>query len=481
MLSDGVGKMLLYTPNGDPMPGFDKVIFAKKAAEKRASVGDLCDAGFVCVFDKYGLKTYKENSVHIEGESFTSDERDKKNRLYPLSLYRKIKEKTFSSSIVAALAVLSQTELKPSLSSSRVREEIKEILPELVCDGPTLPSALLARTIKDGLSVLDRYHSKFGDVGIKYIKRAMPSLKIPAHYRCEFCIEGKIHKFGHKACPPGSRTEFLPGVCIHTDHSGPYAKSLGGSRYSQLYMDRGSGYLWGVRMAKKTGHYTETPKILLDAAAISGRKAQFFHTDGDGVFSGKENSDLLVQEKVRHELSAPYDSNTNAFIERARRTVFEGVCTALLRSGAPARFWGEAEQHKIFTINVLPTIPDPEGKSEIFISRKNLLEGNRRPFNLEHLMAFGTATTCYVPVQRRQGGKQPAQSRSFKGAILGYVENMPAYRIWNFETHEARSVSFNFTICHEGYYPFRDQKLASGSDFGSGLFFTNNRRGSVFN
>ena len=73
-------------------------------------------------------------------------------------------------------------------------------------------------------------------------------------------------------------------------------------------------------------------------------------------------------------------------------------------------------------------------------------------------MAFGTATTCYVPVQRRQGGKQPAQRRSFKGAILGYVENMPAYRIWNFETQEARSVSFNFTICHEGYYPFRDQK-----------------------
>ena len=459
MVSDGVGKMLLYTPGGDSMPGFDKVIFAKGASEKLASVGDLCDAGFVCVFDKHGLKTYKESNIKIEGKYFTSDERDKKNRLFPLSLYRNAKEKN-NSSIIAALSVLDSVALVPSLSFPQSKEETNKMeeLPKFVADGLTLPTTMLAKTyIKDGLSVLDRYHAKFGDVGIKYIKRAMPTLKIPSHYRCEFCIEGKIHKFGHKACPPGTRTEYLPGVCIHTDHSGPYAKSLGGARYSQLFMDRGSGYLWGVRMAKKTGHYTETPKILLDASAISGRRVQFFHTDGDGVFSGKENADLLAGEKVRHEKSAPYDSNTNAFIERARRTIFEGVCTALLRAGAPARFWGEAEQHKIFTINVLPTVPDPESK-EIFISRRNLLEGNRRPFNLDHLMAFGTAVTCYVPMERRQGGKQPAQRRSFKGAILGYVENMPAYRIWDFDANEIRSVSYNFTICHEGYYPFRDKK-----------------------
>lgn len=39
--------MILYTPSGAPVPGFDRVIFAKEAAEKLASVGDLCDAG-VC-------------------------------------------------------------------------------------------------------------------------------------------------------------------------------------------------------------------------------------------------------------------------------------------------------------------------------------------------------------------------------------------------------------------------------------------------
>ena len=166
---------------------------------------------------------------------------------------------------------------------------------------------------------------------------------------------------------------------------------------------------------------------------------------------------MLEAHSIRHEFSAPYDSNTNSFIERARRTIFEGVATALLRSGAPARFWGEAEAHKIFTINVLPTVEDPDKKGT-YISRKNLLEGSRRCFDLERLMAFGTAATCYIPVQRREGGKEPGQRRAFNGVVMGYADNMPAYRIWDLTDRKIRLVSFNFTICHEGYYPFLDKK-----------------------
>src|SRR6478672_4032978 len=70
-------------------------------------------------------------------------------------------------------------------------------------------------------------------------------------------------------------------------------------------------------------------------------------------------------------------------------------------------------------------------------------------------MAFGTAVTCYVPKERRKGGKEPAQRRSFKG---GYAENMPAYRVYDLEAGVIKSVSYNFTICHEGYYPFRDRR-----------------------
>ena len=459
MKSEGVGKMLLYNASGAPMPGFDRVVFAPQAAEKLCSVGDLCDAGMVCVFTHEGLKTYMANEVKIDGKEFTHDARDKRTRLYPLSLYRKVGEKDVSHQI-SAIAHLSVTDASIPASSISDKLDYKcewENLPEIIEAGDELPAALLAKTyVKNDLSQIDRYHAKFGDVGIKYMKRAMPSLKIPSQYRCEHCIDGKIHKFGHRACAPGTRTEYSPGVCIHSDHSGPYAKSIGGARYSQLYLDRGSGYLWAARMKKKTGHYDETPKVLLDSAALSGRRVQIFHTDGDGVFSSKETASMMAEEKIRHEYSAPYDSNTNPFVERARRTIFEGVCTALLRAGAPASFWGEAECHKIFTMNVLPTEKDPTDEKK-FVSRKNLLEGNRRPFNLERLMAFGTAVTCYIPKEKRKGGKEPAQRRSFRGVLMGYAENMPAYRVWDISARKLTQVSFNFTICHEGFYPFRDR------------------------
>ena len=133
--------------------------------------------------------------------------------------------------------------------------------------------------------------------------------------------------------------------------------------------------------------YRDLPQVLLDARALSGRPVQILQSDGDGVFTGNTLKEILVSEKVRHEFSAPYDSDTNAFIERARRTVFEGVATSLVRSGAPANFWGEAEAHKIYTLNVLPTQADPD-KPGSYCSRKNLLEANRKPFNLETAYAL---------------------------------------------------------------------------------------------
>lgn len=261
----------------------------------------------IFVFDDKKLDVYLKDEFKVSGKIFTSDERDPRSRLYPITLHRNVEQKT------------SLNYFKPAFAN--------DDLPSYVEDGP-LPAAMLAKSYKrPDLSELDRYHAKFGDVGIKYMKRCMPHLKIPKQYRCDICIDGKIHKFGHKACAEGVRKTYLPGVCIHTDHSGPYAKSLSGARYSQLYLDRGSGYLWACRQKKKTGHYESTPKIFIDSWGLSGRKVQIFQSDGDGVFVSSETREILENEKVRHEWSAPYDSDTNAFIERARRTIFEGVCT----------------------------------------------------------------------------------------------------------------------------------------------------------
>jgi hypothetical protein len=81
-------------------------------------------------------------------------------------------------------------------------------------------------------------------------------------------------------------------------------------------------------------------------------------------------------------------------------------------------------------MNILPTQPDPE-KEGSFCSRKNLIQGNRHKPDLNKLMAFGTAATCYIPPAQRIGGKEPGQRKSFHGVIVGYEDKMPAYRVWD--------------------------------------------------
>jgi hypothetical protein len=259
--SDGVGKLKLYSHGLHPMGGFENVVFCKSVTEKLASVGELCDAGMVCVFDKHSLKTYREDRVEIKGVATTNDKRDPTTKLYPLTLLRKKGETVYNTTTNLATICV-----QPARAQAVYVQPNWGELPESIDGGVgSLPQALLAKVyVKPGLDEVDRYHAKFGDIGVRYLKRCLPNLKIPTQYRCEVCIDGKIHKFGHKACAEGMRTQYLPGVCIHTDHSGPYARSLSGARYSQLYLDRGSGYLWGVRQ-KKTGHYDSTPQIFTDA------------------------------------------------------------------------------------------------------------------------------------------------------------------------------------------------------------------------
>ena len=96
--------------------------------------------------------------------------------------------------------------------------------------------------------------------------------------------------------------------------------------------------------------------------------------------------------------------------------------------------FGERPRSTI-TINVLPAFHDPTTPG-VYLSRKNLLEGNNRKFNLERLMAFGTAATCFIPVEMRHGGKHPGQRRFFRGVILGYEDHMRC--VWDIQDRVIR-------------------------------------------
>ena len=305
---------------------------------------------------------------------------------------------------------------------------------------------------------------RLGHINLKRMKKIeIPGVKFSAkNFRCDACLHGKVHSFAH----PHTRLDdpsYEAGECLHTDHRGPYARSLRGARYTQLFLDMKSRYKWTIQMSSRESTYCATEKVISDCTARSGRHVRYIKTDEDGVFTAHEFTEICLKEKIVHEFSAPYDHNTNPFIEREQRTILEGVATAMYQSGAPARFWGECEKHLVFTLNNIPSQEvERDGQVELW-SNREVLEGKRGRFRLSYLQAFGTACVCYIPRENRPGGKSPTQKKAYDGAIVGYTENMDAYRVWAFERQKIFNVSFGFVVVNEGFFPFRNKKTWDSS------------------
>ena len=109
----------------------------------------------------------------------------------------------------------------------------------------------------------------------------------------------------------------------------------------------------------------------------------------------------------------------------------------------------------MWVVRLQPSVEtvDEQG-NKVMKSPQQLLDPQVAPFNLEYLVAFGTQCTCYIPMQRREGGKQPGQQKAYRGMIIGYMRDMPAYKVYDFETRKKRESSVIMTFIHEGYFPY---------------------------
>src|SRR5690606_6441503 len=175
-----------------------------------------------------------------------------------------------------------------------------------------------------------------------------------------------------------------------------WARTHGGARYSQVFIDVTSRYIWTVRLKKKTESDEAIRTVLRDCRARSGRPVRFLRTDGDGIFGrSKSFQELQAELGFIHERPAPYDHKQSGLIDRECRTLLEAVSTYMWQSGAPPSFWGEAVRHYTFTRNNTPSQEVTQGTENKFLSSENVLQGLHRPFHLQHLVAFGTQCTCF--------------------------------------------------------------------------------------
>ena len=438
-----MGEVPMTNDQGTRMPGLKEVIFTPHLRENLMSVGKLTDEGYTVIFNACGVKIYKNRGLRVSGREVHYEARNS-HGLYPLTLTPTIDDTKnapprdvqarFTST---ARQILSNTRKE---RESRVTTDSKPsaTLPD-VAQIETLSS--LARVYpREDMSVLEKWHSRCAHASVKTLKELgiseLQGKRIPLKYRCDACIKGKIHRMSHKEMHDLAKPTYEPGQCLATDLMGPYANSIEGSKYAQLFKCPVSKYRWLCTLTSKDQTLRAIEVVLIDCKARSGNSLKFLKTDGDGIFRSTKFEELRTRYGFIHEWAAPHDHNSNTAIERDIRTVFEGAATALQASGASSRFWADAMHHFIFTRNVLPFPTKNEKGQKVNLSPQQRLNPQAAPFNLEYLVAFGTKCTCYVPETRRDTGKQPSQKKAFEGMIIGYVRDMPAYRVYDLESRK---------------------------------------------
>jgi hypothetical protein len=458
MGSTKTGRVALINKDGDAVGGFDNVLFVEGLTENLASVGRITDCNLTVIFTKSGSFIYKD--CRVLGDVLHAEPRDMKTGLYPLTLSLESSKGNATAysiiireswvAVAGAILAKSRRAKTTKRRSARLLRDQRDLLPELADIGVL---AELGRSHPNpDLKEVEIWHARCGHIGFKDLKRICDSVgvKISEKFKCKDCVGGKIHRQPHKFLHGMSKPEYKPGEFLFTDLMGPYAYSLGGNKYAQVFKDYGSNFRWVATLAKKTGSDWAIAEVLRDARARSGRMARFLQTDGDGIFTSASFEEMRRQFGFIHQMSAPGDHNTNPEIEREIRTLFEGTATALHASGAPPSFWGEALHHFVFTRNVVPVVNTETGLK----SAAQILDPSARPFDVHYLLPFGVATTCYLTAEKREGGKAPYQKRSFRGVCVGYAADMPAYKIFDLQKRKIRKISFGFTFTHEGFYPF---------------------------
>ena len=124
-------------------------------------------------------------------------------------------------------------------------------------------------------------------------------------------------------------------------------------------------------MGQKTGAYEALEKILTESKTLSGRSCKFVRTDGDGVFASSTFREIQEKFGFVHQKAAAYDHEQSCHIDRECRTLLEATATALVQSGAPPSFWGEAAAHYTFTRNNTPRHEVVIGGKSFFVPKSN--------------------------------------------------------------------------------------------------------------
>ena len=167
------------------------------------------------------------------------------------------------------------------------------------------------------------------------------------NFQCEICILGKQQNTRNRT--PDERAKACMEL-VHTDLVGPINPvAREGFRYAISFVDDYSSATFIYFLKKKSDSAKALLKFLADSRPYGPVKllrvdpnsspVQRVRSDNGGEFICKEFTDVLLQNKIKHERSAPYSPHQNGTVERGWRTLFDMARCLLLEGKLPRNLW----------------------------------------------------------------------------------------------------------------------------------------------
>lgn len=236
------------------------------------------------------------------------------------------------------------------------------------------------------------------------------------HELCDSCRFGKQTR---QAFSKSRERTNVPGEEISADVVGPISPtSLGESKYFLTVVDTASKYAW-VKILKAKSQAEEELKGIVNSIENKKEKSvKRIITDGGGEFVNQNMKSWLREKGITHITTTRNTPQNNGTAERMNRTIMEKARTIRIDTDMPKYLWAELVSTSAFLYN-------RNQKTNPYLNMWGV-----EP-KLTHIKPVGSQ--CFYSVHHFQNlGKLDPRCR--KGKLIGFDEEMKAYRVWNPES-----------------------------------------------
>ena len=250
---------------------------------------------------------------------------------------------------------------------------------------------------------------------------------------CDTCVKGKMSQFRNRE--PDSRAT-APLELVHTDLAGPVTPgSRDGHNYAMVFVDDFSGAFGVYFLKNKSDAITAMKQFLADTAPFGTVKR--LRSDNGGEYVSDQFKSLLLDNHIKHELTAPYSPHQNGTAERAWRSLFDMARCLLIEAELPKQLWTYAVMTSAHIRN--RCYNSRTGKTPY-----ECLTGTKP--NLSNMHVFGSLCHAYVQ------NKTKLDARAKEGIFIGYDRSSPAFLVYYPDQNtikKARCVKFSERFDHK--------------------------------